>query len=550
METAPASAQTEAHWSARTARAVTERVVVEGELVLTEPAHFGNGDEGDVVDMPLLMDGGASGDAGRPLLTGDSIAGALRSHLRRRTFGHRAPLPDPGDDGTWEREKGGPAVQLLGGVPGDDDGRQSPLIVEDALGQRPSNTGDATRPGVEVREGVSLDARTRTAEDGKLFDLEAWAAGTRFPLRFELLIAEHEDAPDPEALRRALCTALEGLGRGDIPLGARKRRGYGKAEVQSWRVRRYDLTDPQGLLDWLRRGDCPLEEQHKTPDLRDALGVAAPLADRRTWFAVDATFALDGSLLIRSSHPPTAESPDDVYLQAFRPDGDQHPVLSGTSLAGALRARARKIARTLAPRRDEALALVNEMFGAGPDSSPPGGEHDSKNGSKDDKPETSEPHASRLETRETVICGAETNLVQSRVSIDRFTGGAYPGALFDQQPVFGDDDTRLRVELRLVKPSGGEHGEETDQAGAPYEAEVGLLLLLLKDLWTSDLPLGGENTIGRGRLVGKDATLTLRENGDEQSWQLDTSSGPPRIEEEARDMLNGYVEALNEHLRP
>ena len=44
---------------------------------------------------------------------------------------------------------------------------------------------------------------------------------------------------------------------------------------------------------------------------------------------------------------------------------------------------------------------------------------------------------------EAVIREAATGLVQSRVSIDRFTGGARDGALFNQQPAFGSDRTRF-----------------------------------------------------------------------------------------------------------
>ena len=39
-----------------------------------------------------------------------------------------------------------------------------------------------------------------------------------------------------------------------------------------------------------------------------------------------------------------------------------------------------------------------------------------------------------------------------------------------------------------------------------------MLLLLLKDLWTGDLPLGGESSIGRGRLRGLEAKLCDQEN--------------------------------------
>ncbi|RIK14879.1 MAG: hypothetical protein DCC52_19235 [Chloroflexi bacterium] len=83
--------------------------------------------------------------------------------------------------------------------------------------------------------------------------------------------------------------------------------------------------------------------------------------------------------------------------------------------------------------------------------------------------------ASRLRVSEQMIENAVTNLVQNRVSIDRFTGGALETALFNQQPAFGDGATTLRMKLVVQNPKHG---------------EIGLLLLLLKDLWTGDLPLG------------------------------------------------------------
>jgi hypothetical protein len=55
----------------------------------------------------------------------------------------------------------------------------------------------------------------------------------------------------------------------------------------------------------------------------------------------------------------------------------------------------------------------------------------------------------------------------------------------------------------------------------PSEAEIGLLLLLLKDLWTSDLPVGGGSSIGRGRLQGIHAEMTwYPSEKDRQTWTI------------------------------
>jgi len=76
------------------------------------------------------------------------------------------------------------------------------------------------------------------------------------------------------------------------------------------------------------------------------------------------------------------------------------------------------------------------------------------------------------------------------VAIDRFTQGVVPTALFDEQPYVGGT-VHLRFELRN-----------------PRDGEIGLLLLVLKDLLTGQLPIGGTSSVGRGVLVGRRMTMT------------------------------------------
>src|SRR5438552_7411936 len=76
-------------WSGDVSRKIVRRIVVEGDLVLQTPAHFGNGDGNDLVDMPLLTD---PLEDKIPLLTGASIAGALRGYLHEREHGFRAKV--------------------------------------------------------------------------------------------------------------------------------------------------------------------------------------------------------------------------------------------------------------------------------------------------------------------------------------------------------------------------------------------------------------------------------------------------------------------------
>lgn len=499
----------EARWSSADTREIIERIVVEGTLRLTEPAHLGNGEDGDFVDHPLLVGlentpGGATSP--RPLLTGDSLAGAIRAYLRTRTFGYRSSLVANEDKGS--------AVLLLGGSPGDDEGRQSSLIVDDAWGRLP-RTEEGVHGGVTVREGVRIDPKTRAAQQGKLYDLEAWPAGTTFPLRFELLVSEEDDK---QLLCMALLAALEGLQEGEITFGLRKRRGFGKAKAGDWRVRRYNLATNKGLLQWLKEGAEEIADEHTVEDLKFELGVQSQLKDERIWFECEVDLFLQGSLLIRSGLGSSADGPDMIHLHSLH-DGRLKPIVSGSSLAGGLRARALKIAKSVSNDEDVARGLVDAMFGTDLDHS-------------------DQAHASRIETREAVIQNGETDLIQTRVSIDRFTGGAFPGALFDQRPVFGGEDTSVSFRIRLIKPSDAQREQDP---------EIGLLLLLLKDLWTGDLPLGSESTVGRGRFHGIEATFVLYNAGERTSWTI-TQDADGLVMPDDAEILERHVKAFNRHL--
>jgi CRISPR/Cas system CSM-associated protein Csm3 (group 7 of RAMP superfamily) len=199
-----------AQW--QNSRKIHERIIVTGFLVLETPSHFGSGDADGPVDMPLLLDP----LEGRALLTGTSIAGALRNYLKRF------------DSGLTEL--------LFGSDP--DGSRQSLLFVDDALGEKPV---------VEVRDGVAINPCTRAAEENMKYDLELLSADTGFKVLIELLV--QKDCR--EGLIKGLALALRGLEKGEIRLGGRKRRGFGRCKVKSWEMFRFDMTKPAGLVAWL-----------------------------------------------------------------------------------------------------------------------------------------------------------------------------------------------------------------------------------------------------------------------------------------------------------
>jgi hypothetical protein len=143
-----------------------------------------------------------------------------------------------------------------------------------------------------------------------------------------------------------------------------------------------------------------------------------------------------------------------------------------------LRSRAEQIANTIIRSENAGKALVEKIFGYVH-------ENDLRNPAR----------ASRLRVSEVTLPGGRDHLhVQGRVSIDRFTGGALETALFDEAAYWPrSEDPGITVSLCLEDPEPG---------------EIGLLLLVFKDLWLGDLPLAGEKGGGRGVLSGRGATIS------------------------------------------
>lgn len=471
--------------SAGGVRSILARWVVTGEMRLETAAHFGG--EGDTaVDMAVLHD---SKD-GLPLLPGTSLAGALRSHLADVLGGYRSS----------EHKE---VAALFGGGRSDDAGSQSPLIVFDSLGQLPE---DLT---IEIRDGVAIDPATGTAEAHKKFDFEVLPAGTVFPLRVELIVNE---LSREASLLGLLTAALEGLTEGHIALGMRRSRGLGAVKVQNWKVYRHDLSSSRGWLDWLT-------SDHEKPIGRgvsshasaaEAICAAYPslkmeqLVDRRRCLLVDLEMEVCGDLLVRS--PATDPgAPDVVHLCSAA-----KPVLPGTGLTGALRAQALRIARLVREGHGDGDLWVDRLFG-------PRLEREDQN--------SRQAMASKLRISESFVKNGGARR-QTRIAIDRFTGGVIQGALFDEQVQVGGQ-FKARLELR-----------------DPTDAETGLILLLVKDLLSGHIPVGGATSVGRGVLRG---AAQVRLAGGVYKIAKDL-----KVEEDARKVFDEKISAFHtaERVKP
>lgn len=439
----------QSRWHPEQSRRINRRVVITGQLVLETPASLSNG-EVIGTEMVILQDAVDN----RAILQGSSLAGALRHAMLERELGYRIADPSSQTEKTY-------ATQLFGeALDKKTERMESRVIVNDALG-----TGNVTR-----REGVKIDGTTRTADEGMLFATQVWEAGTTFDLQLELVLYEE----DPDNYISALSAVLIDLANGRIPMGGRKSRGYGRVRVDDWHVCFYELRQPQALSAWLTN---TMHADHTY----DFFALGESFIDNRQIVRVDAHFALCDSVLIRAE----SDVADNEHLTS-----NNKPTISGTSVAGALRARALKIAQTIGTT-ESAVRLINSLFGRhGADG------------------ETDQLSASRMLVEEHPIERGSYDTIQNRVKIDRFTGGAFDTALFDERPVFATDDTVIRLGFELHYPADLNKQQELD-------AQTGLLLLLLKDLWTEDLVIGGESSVGRGRLRGLEARMYFNLHKDD-----------------------------------
>lgn len=482
-------------------RKIAQRICVAGVIMTTTPCHLGGSETEASIDQTLVRNA-----EGRPYLPGSTLAGLLR-----------AMMP------------GGEAPKLFGATWGDPTGSQSPLIVEDG-----HVVGQEGVVATELRDGVAIEPSRGVAEDGKKFDVELLPEGTRLRVSFELVLDGTKGDSERKAWMAWLLRAME---EGRLRLGKRTRRGWGQTVVLSdgrgaWTVETFDVGTRNGVLCWLQRGlpqpprgwptgQRPVNYKNAS-DVANAWGVRLPDAQTDLGLEVVLALRVAGALVVRSEGYGVDE-PDAVHLRRRRAEtGALTAVLPGTSLAGVLRHRCLRIAKTLAPESHQAAAkaLVDGMFG---------------------RLERGEGYASRVEVDEAKIVGGRY-LRHTRLKIDPWTGGALESYLFTEDLQFGGD---VDVTVRL-RPS-------RERGAAPEVAERALLLLALRDLACGDLTVGGEGGSGRGRLAprntpGRLGTVTVKASGAAPVTVALNTNREGVVTGRPPEAFNPGFEALRAHL--
>ncbi|HHV29773.1 MAG TPA: hypothetical protein GXX73_09315 [Clostridium sp.] len=317
--------------------------------------------------------------------------------------------------------------------------------VEEMISSRPGIKMDPKRLTVEVSDDIK--------KSGKKFKRQFLNEGLRFEFIFEL--NNYEDGAEKfEDKERKFEDLLRAFSIGDISLGSNKMVGYGRFKVDSISKSVFDFTNINDLLKFM------LRETESNEITHDILDVEHKTSKVR--------FKIKGKtvtpVLVKDEVIRLSNEPDGINIK----DSKGNYIIPGSSLKGIIRSRAERLQKTF-PCIDK--KIITNIFGIE---------------SKDD-----DGQISRLSCFDSIIKKPMKN-TYNKIKIDYYTGGIMQGALTDNEVVMGD----LEIECTF----------NTSRL-SDYQREVGLLLLVLRDLCKEDLSIGSGYAVGRGYI--KADTLEL-----------------------------------------
>ena len=468
------------------------RITVEFETPLT----VGTGQGNDLQDSVCVCDAG-----GLPSIPGSSIAGALR---------HALAGPDGPDEDKW--------IQSMFGHQSGNRGSRSRLVVSwaqlhgrdnqpVAFRSEPTRSDDpvlaAAAAGV-LRDHVRLNGAGVPDAHGK-FDETLVPSGARFT--FELRLCEADEPVSGEFDR--LLSALVGL-----RLGGRTRRGFGRFRTGPILWRRFDLSTVDDRRAWgllpraLERGDPKqvlVKRSQPSNTSNASVGATIALKARSYWM-------FGGGEPCRKGHSHGKRAVDQVPLSerrivwhGDRGGVDEQPVyiVPASGVKGALSHRTAFHLRRLralkgdtgcwhpldpatekAPGEQENPELhgFELLFGSAREGR--GGQESSG-------------RPGRLFLEDSVVADRVANEPKSgilqHVSLDRFTGGPMPGALFSEAPLHrGELLLRLEIDGRT---------RCADDQGVPPDVRKAFGCAL-DDLCEGRLALGAGAGRGHGTFKG------------------------------------------------
>ena len=402
-----------------------------------------------------------------------------------------------------------------------------------------SDSGESPLPR---RHGVGIDRTTGAASDGALYEHEFLPRGTAFGIRItaegrdgEKMRRDQSDGiPEPassESVKKLLEVIVDVLTSGAVCLGGRTGSGQGTIQVIEPKLRRTGkttdagaLTAPADVLDALIGED---EEGTPIPLELGGWSLQEPARIRITWWSPTGIFVAEDEKLTKqrktakedeNKEKGINEEVHEVIYPLRDPSvawDEAQLLIPGTSIRGALRSRASRIARTVLAAKDELSTFTSHDL------------HEQI---------AAEPNLVRYMFGSTEYRGAVTvhdclstkrgkRIEVTHNAIDRWTGSVIDGGLFTEAVYLGTHwepitiDIDLRQLLNNIEAEKGPEddgktvgadqtgiGSEDREQSKPTHADYAhaayvLLGLVLAELSAGTLPLGSRSTRGLGQVV-------------------------------------------------
>ena len=410
------------------------------------------------------------------------------------------------------------------------------------------------RQTMTTRHGVGIDRTTGAASDGALYEHEFLPRGTRFDIR---ITAEGRDdetmgreeskgIPNPASsasVKKLLEFIVDVLKSDTFSLGGRTGSGQGKIRVIEPKLRRLSgttdagtLNAPADILDALIGQD---EEGTQIPLELGGCALEEPARITIDWWSPTGIFVAEDEKLTKQrkeeaqKKDPSANGVTEPLHDPSVPWDEAQLLIPGTSIRGALRSRASRIARTvLAAEAENKLTpftshdvheqiaaepnLVRYMFGC-------------------------TEYRGAITIHDCLSTDRKNRIEVTHNVIDRWTGGVVDGGLFTEAVYLGTEWEPITIGIylrRLLKNIEAEKGPEdkrkaSDADKAEKKAEAKrepadayknadgsverkqpkpthadyahasyvLLGLALAELSAGTLPLGSRSTRGLGQVV-------------------------------------------------
>ena len=487
---------------------------------------------------------------GEPAIPGRSVRGAVRAACNV-LWEERKLKDDPSgtfSETNWKSLWGDDRTHHEGNSPDDVLPVRRSALTFHAVSFPQYKDSDSGESPLPRRHGVGIDRTTGAASDGALYEHEFLPRGTAFTIRITAEGRDGEQKNDTERKGNKQSEGIPGPASSDtvekllefivdvlksdtFSLGGRTGSGQGKIQVIEPKLRRFSgttdagtLTTPADVLNALIGQD---EEGTSLPLKLGGWSLEKPTRITITWWSPTGIFiAEDEKLTKQRKAAQEAENKkkgieEEVHevVYPLRDPSEEWKnaqlLIPGTSIRGALRSRASRIARTvLAARRElEPFAsrdlhdqiatepnLVRYMFGC-------------------------TEYRGAITVHDCMSEKTGTCVEVTHNAIDRWTGGVIDGGLFTEAIFLGTHWKPIKIDIdlrQLLSNIEAEKGPEddgktvyADQTGIGSEdreqskpthadyahAAYVLLGLVLAELSAGTLPLGSRSTRGLGQVV-------------------------------------------------